>query len=314
MKERIHELNTLDGVVFTPKVEMITENEAEPLQEINGKSDGQSDEQKDKNEKNEQSDEEKSFESLHKANNPFGSTELAPVNEVKSEEDKDDDNNDDNNNKDTDDSETDNNPFGESDEESDEKLVLEVSDAEVASDEKQADSTNPFGDASDDEDDEDENSSEQPGNPFGDDQEEEKDDEEAPGNPFGEPDVKAKPPPRPTAPPKRPPPPTVPPKKKQAPLPPPNVVAFDPGRPRRPPPPRPKDKAPGHGHPLIKRDVQSNEDILKTEMNEIEDEMKQLEMQGAKLEDMLRFSTNSGNWGHVCTMRFFINYWLDKVF
>ena len=311
MKERIHELNTLDGVVFTPKVEMITENEAEPLQEINGQSDGQSDKQKDNNEKNEQSDEEKSFESLHKANNPFGSTELAPVNEVKSEEDKDDDNNDDNNNKDTDDSETDNNPFGESDEESDEKLVLEVSDAEVASDEKQADSTNPFGDASDDED---ENSSEQPGNPFGDDQEEEKDDEEAPGNPFGEPDVKAKPPPRPTAPPKRPPPPTVPPKKKQAPLPPPNVVAFDPGRPRRPPPPRPKDKAPGHGHPLIKRDVQSNEDILKTEMNEIEDEMKQLEMQGAKLEDMLRFSTNSGNWGHVCTMRFFINYWLDKVF
>lgn len=32
-------------------------------------------------------------------------------------------------------------------------------------------------------------------------------------------------------------------------------------------------------------------------MNEIENEMKLLEAQGAKLEDMLRFSNNSDNWG-----------------
>ena len=35
-------------------------------------------------------------------------------------------------------------------------------------------------------------------------------------------------------------------------------------------------------------------------MNEIENEMKLLEAQGAKLEDMLRFSNNSDNWGKVC--------------
>jgi hypothetical protein len=51
---------------------------------------------------------------------------------------------------------------------------------------------------------------------------------------------------------------------------------------------------------LIKRGVDNNEQLIKNEMNEIENEMKLLEAQGAKLEDMLRFSNNSDNWGKVC--------------
>lgn len=156
-----------------------------------------------------------------------------------------------------------------------------------------ADSTNPFGeDFSDEEgDQEGENP---PGNPFGSEEEE----EHPPGNPFGDfEEVVKKAPPRPSAPPKRPPPPKLRPKKKQAPLPPVDAVPFDPSRPRRPPPPRPKEKAPGHGHPLIKRDVENNEEKIKSEMSALEAEMSQLETQGAKLEDMLRFSDNSGQWG-----------------
>ena len=71
----------------------------------------------------------------------------------------------------------------------------------------------------------------------------------------------------------------------------------------RPPPPRPKGVAPGHGHPLIKRGVNNNESDIRAQMEDVESEMKNLEIQGAKLEDMLRFKTNSGDFKSVNTLK-----------
>lgn len=142
-------------------------------------------------------------------------------------------------------------------------------------------STNPFG--SDDDDDDQKDSESAPGNPFGD-YEEEEDDQ----NPFM----------TKTAPPKRPPPPKISPikptrKKKQAPPPP----VSGSSRPKRPPPPKPKTKAaPGFGHPLIKRNVENDEESLKLEMDRVENEIIELEKNASKLEDMLRFNSEDSNW------------------
>jgi len=149
-------------------------------------------------------------------------------------------------------------------------------------------STNPFGSDDDDDDNEDhkENSENPPGNPFGDFEEEEDD-----KNPFA-----AK-----TTPPKRPPPPKISPvkptrKKKQAPPPPTDTPPVS-SRPKRPPPPKPKTKAaPGFGHPLIKRNVENDEENLKIEMDRVELEIIELEKNAAKLEDMLRFNSDDSNW------------------
>lgn len=70
----------------------------------------------------------------------------------------------------------------------------------------------------------------------------------------------------------------------------------------RPPPPRPKGVAPGHGHPLIKRGVNNNESDIRAQMEDVESEMNKLEIQGAKLEDMLRFKTNTGDFKSVNTL------------
>jgi len=127
-----------------------------------------------------------------------------------------------------------------------------------------------------------------PGNPFGDFEEEEDD-----KNPFA----------TKTAPPKRPPPPKISPikptrKKKQAPPPPTDTPPVSGGsRPKRPPPPKPKTKAaPGFGHPLIKRNVENDEENLKIEMERVEHEIIELEKNAAKLEDMLRFNSEDSNW------------------
>ena len=150
-------------------------------------------------------------------------------------------------------------------------------------------STNPFG--SDDEDDEQKDSESPPGNPFGDFEEEDDD-----KNPFS-----AK-----TTPPKRPPPPKISPikptrKKKQAPPPPTDTPPVSgASRPKRPPPPKPKTKAaPGFGHPLIKRNVDNDEENLKLEMERVENEIIELEKNAAKLEDMLRFNSEDSNWKKV---------------
>ena len=150
-------------------------------------------------------------------------------------------------------------------------------------------STNPFG--SDDEEDGKKDSESPPGNPFGDFEEEDDD-----KNPFA-----AK-----TAPPKRPPPPKISPikptrKKKQAPPPPTDIPPVSgASRPKRPPPPKPKTKAaPGFGHPLIKRNVDNDEENLKIEMERVENEIIELEKNAAKLEDMLRFNSEDSNWKKV---------------
>jgi len=272
LEDRINTLNKADGVIFKPSTEMIIED---PPNIVIPSGD-----QPEKPER--------SFENIHQENNPFADVSsdaseetenCSPIPEASHSED-------DNNNVDenSDDSDT-NNPFGDD---------SDAEEEEITKEDQTADSTNPFGDPSDGE--ESDPEKENPGNPFGSASEE---DEGPPGNPFGDPDVKAKPPPRPSKPPTRPPPPNLKPKKKKAPLPPPDVAAFHPGRPRRPPPPRPKGMAPGHGHPLIKRGVENDEEGLKAEMKSLEEEMRDLESQGAKLEDMLRFSNNSGNWGQV---------------
>ena len=191
------------------------------------------------------------------------------------------------------------NPFGSDD---DEEIV-----------EKPNESTNPFGDDSDDDADVTKNSGDigNSTNPFGsdDDEDDQKDSESPPGNPFGdfeeEEDDKnpfaAK-----AAPPKRPPPPKISPikptrKKKQAPPPPTDVPPVSGGsRPKRPPPPKPKTKAaPGFGHPLIKRNVENDEENLKIEMEKVEHEIIELEKNAAKLEDMLRFNSEDSNWKKV---------------
>ena len=192
------------------------------------------------------------------------------------------------------------NPFGSDDD--DEEVV-----------EKPNESTNPFGDDSDDDADVTKNSGDigNSTNPFGsdDDEDDQKDSTSPPGNPFGdfeeEEDDKnpfaAK-----AAPPKRPPPPKISPikptrKKKQAPPPPTDVPPVSGGsRPKRPPPPKPKTKAaPGFGHPLIKRNVENDEENLKIEMEKVEHEIIELEKNAAKLEDMLRFNSEDSNWKKV---------------
>ena len=193
------------------------------------------------------------------------------------------------------------NPFGSDDDDEDEEV------------EKPNESTNPFGDDSDDDGDVKENKGDvgNSTNPFGsdDDEEDQKDSESPPGNPFGdfeeEEDDKnpfaAKAPP-----PKRPPPPKISPikptrKKKQAPPPPTDVPPVSGGsRPKRPPPPKPKTKAaPGFGHPLIKRNVENDEENLKIQMEKVENEILELEKNAAKLEDMLRFNSEDSNWKKV---------------
>ena len=105
-------------------------------------------------------------------------------------------------------------------------------------------------------------------------------------------------------PPKRPPPPKLPSKpsrkKGRAPPPPKGQAPAPPGesRPKRPPPPRPKEAAPGHGHPLVKREVTNKEEEIKSEMIELEQKLQDLEVNAAKLEDMLRFSTEQGQKVH----------------
>lgn len=122
---------------------------------------------------------------------------------------------------------------------------------------------------------------------------------EAPGNPFG--DFEDEPVATKT-PPKRPPPPKIPQpskpsrKKGRAPPPPKGQAPAPPNesRPKRPPPPKPKEAAPGHGHPLVKREVVNKEEEIKSEMIELEQKLQDLEVNAAKLEDMLRFSTEQG--------------------
>jgi len=172
------------------------------------------------------------------------------------------------------------NPFGDDSDEDEPNGDITKDSADVGN------STNPFG--SDDEDDDQKDSESPPGNPFGDFEEEDDD-----KNPFS-----AK-----TAPPKRPPPPKISPikptrKKKQAPPPPTDTPPVSgASRPKRPPPPKPKTKAaPGFGHPLIKRNVDNDEENLKLEMERVENEIIELEKNAAKLEDMLRFNSEDSNW------------------
>ena len=192
------------------------------------------------------------------------------------------------------------NPFGSDDDEEEVK--------------KPNESTNPFGDDSDDDGDvtKDHGDVGNSTNPFGSDDEEEedqKDSESPPGNPFGdfeEEDDDKNPFAAKTAPPKRPPPPKISPikptrKKKQAPPPPTDTPPVSgTSRPKRPPPPKPKTKAaPGFGHPLIKRNVDNDEETLKLEMERVENEIIELEKNAAKLEDMLRFNSEDSNWKKV---------------
>jgi hypothetical protein len=167
---------------------------------------------------------------------------------------------------------------------------------------KPNESTNPFGDDSDEGDiKKDKGDIGNSTNPFGSDDDDIKDSESAPGNPFGdyeEEEDDQNPFAAKTAPPKRPPPPKISPikptrKKKQAP--PPYVSGSS--RPKRPPPPKPKTKAaPGFGHPLIKRNVENDEESLKLEMDRVENEIIELEKNASKLEDMLRFNSEDSNW------------------
>lgn len=171
------------------------------------------------------------------------------------------------------------NPFGSEDDEEDPSGGNPFEDEPGEENEKERNSTNPFGS-----DDNDDNPSENPGNPFGD---------------FEENETPSK------TPPKRPPPPklqpTKPTRKKgkapsipkgQAPQPP---TQSGENRPKRPPPPRPKEtQAPGYGHPLVKRQVSNKEEEIKIEMVELEQKLQDLEVNAAKLEDMLRFSSESG--------------------